>query len=382
MSHICIVVATEATITAFLLDQLRALSRLYRVTVVANAPDPIALRRRGIDVDIVPLGIERKISVLRDVKALVALWRLLRTRRFSVVHSVTPKAGLLAMLAGAAAGVPVRIHTFTGQVWATRSGWIRTALRQADKIIARTATIVLADSWSQRDFLVAERVVTPERITVLGAGSISGVDLGRFHADPVARMRVRKELSLPERAVVFLYLGRVNRDKGVLDLGYAFSEMAPLHTDAFLVVAGLDEERLTPELLRAVEMVSSRVRVVGFTDRPEQMMAAADVYCLPSYREGFGSTVIEAAATGLPAIASRIYGLTDSVEEGVTGLLHRPGSVRELAELMCRLAGDSKFRLEMGENARVRAVRDFAQERLTDEVLRLYHEAVTTGGAA
>ena len=248
MTRVCLVVAADITIRAFLLEHIRALAGRYDVTVVANTNDPALLRRRGLPLDVTPVVIERGISPLRDTLALVALWRLFRASRFQAAHSVTPKAGLLTMLAGAGARVPIRIHTFTGQVWATRAGFARWVLKQADRVIALAATHVLADSWSQRDFLIAEGVVAPDKIGVLGAGSISGVDLGRFHPDPEARARVRKELDLPLEAVVFLFLGRLNRDKGVPGLARAFADVAGRHPDAWLLVVGPDEEGLTPEI--------------------------------------------------------------------------------------------------------------------------------------
>jgi glycosyltransferase involved in cell wall biosynthesis len=380
MKRVCLVVATDMTIKAFLLDHLKALAARYEVTVVCNTSDRTTLRRHGLPLDITPVAIERKIRPLGDLRALWALWRLFRANRFSAVHSVTPKAGLLTMLAGALARVPVRLHVFTGQVWATRTGVSRWVLKQADRVIARAATTVLADSWSQRDFLIAEGVVAPGKIGVLGAGSISGVDLARFRPDPAARARVRGELSLPERAIVFLFLGRLNRDKGVLELAAAFAEVANRSPDAFLLIVGPDEEAMTAPIRAAVAPVADRVRLLGFTDRPEQLMAAADVYCLPSHREGFGTSVIEAAATGLPAVASRIYGLTDAVQDGVTGLLHAPGDRAAIAGLMGRLAADAALRTELGARARERAQREFGAERLTEELARHYERLLAAAG--
>ncbi len=378
MKRICVVVATDGTVRSFLLDQLRALSASYQVSVVSNTTDPGWLRSLGVDADVTPIRIERKISLLDDLRALVALTRLFRARGFAAVHSVTPKAGLLTMLAGALAGVPVRIHTFTGQVWATRTGVARRLLRGADRTIAAAATHVLADSRSQRDFLVAQGVVRPGKIAVLGEGSISGVDLLRFRPAPEVRGQVREELGVPADAIVFLFIGRLVRDKGVLDLARAFASCAASCPRAFLVVAGPDEEGLTPRIASTAAAFRDRVRLVGFTRVPERLLAAADVFCLPSYREGFGTAVIEAAAAAVPAIASRIYGLTDAVEEGATGLLHEPGDVAAVAALMTRLASDAQLRADLGERARRRASREFSSARLTGEALRLYAALVGT----
>lgn len=375
--RVCIVAAVETTITAFLLDQLRALSARYDVTVVTNTQNPGFLADRGLDVEVVPVAIERRIAPHKDLAALGALIRCFRDRRFDAVHSVTPKAGLLSMMAASITRVPTRIHMFTGQVWATRRGMGRRVLKNADRVTARAATVVLADSGSQREFLVAEGVVAPERIHVLGAGSISGVDLERFRPDEAARKQVREELGIADDATVFLFLGRLNRDKGVLDLARAFALHAARDRRSILLVVGPDEEAMRPAM--EAEIPPGRVAFVPFTPRPERFMAASDVLCLPSYREGFGSVIIEAAAVGVPAIGSRIYGVTDAIVEGVTGSLHTPGDVEQIAGLLDAMAGDPMKRRDLALAASARARTEFSKERVTRELLALYTQRVGDG---
>src|SRR5262249_29157030 len=161
---------------------------------------------------------------------------------FDLVQSVTAKAGLLAMVAAWATRIPVRVHTFTGQVWATRTGFSRAALKLLDKLVARAATFVLADSPSQREYLVAEGIIQPSKSAVLGKGSISGVDPARFRPDPSARRIVRESLAIAECAVTLLFVGRLHRDKGVLDLARAFARLADRRPDVHLVIVGPDEE--------------------------------------------------------------------------------------------------------------------------------------------
>jgi glycosyltransferase involved in cell wall biosynthesis len=280
---------------------------------------------------------------------------------------------LLASTAGRLAGVRARLHTFTGQVWSTRKGPMRALLRSADRWTVRMASHVLADSASQREFLAREDVVDPERCIVLGRGSVSGVDLGRFRPDAGARALVRKELELDERARVLLYLGRLTRDKGVLDLARAF---ARLPGEPILVVAGPDEERLAAQMLELSGPAAPRMRVLGYTPQPERLLAASDVLCLPSYREGFGSVIIEAAAAAVPAVASNIYGVTDAMLDGETGMLFPPGDWQELARKLTAILGDDSLRRRLGSAARERAVRDFAQERVTRELASLYERII------
>ncbi len=369
---ICFVVASELTATAFLLDHISALSRLYDVTVAANTRSTDFLSKYGIEARVFSTRVERRISPFQDLSALVSLARLFRKERFAAVHSVTPKAGLLAALAGFLARVPVRIHTFTGQVWVTRSGLSRWLLKRADRLVAALTTHILVDSRSQRDFLVAERVISRDKSVVLAKGSISGVDTARFRPDPEARSKTRAQSKICDTDTLFLFLGRLNRDKGVVDLAEAFSKVRAVRADVRLLYVGPDEENMLPLIRRACISCPEALHHVGQTPVPQQYLASADVLCLPSYREGFGSVIIEAAAAGVPAIATRIYGVTDAVEEGVTGLLYEPGNVDLLTEAMLRFAANAGLRRQMGENALVRARRDFPKEAVTAALLDYY----------
>ena len=370
--RVCIVVAAPLTLKAFMLGHAIALAEIAEVTLVANflPEDEVYPWPEGINRVAIP--IVRPISPWADSLALVALVRLFRQKRFDLVHSITPKAGLLAMLAARLGGVPLRLHTFTGQVWVTRTGLMRALLKRADRLIARLATHALADSGSQREFLIAENIVAASKSTVLAKGSICGVDTVRFRPNAAVRGRIRASLGIPPGAVLFLYLGRINRDKGLLDLARAFAEAGGAHADMHLLLVGPDEARLATELDTAAADCSARLHRVDYTERPEEYFAAADVFCLPSYREGFGSTIIEAAAAGLPAIGSRIYGVTDALVDGETGLLFEPGSVQQLAQSMRTLAGDAGLRARMGQNAKLRAERDFSSTAVSAALVEYY----------
>lgn len=370
--RVCIVVAAPLTLKAFMLGHARALTRIADLTLVANFVPEDESYPWPVDIARVAIPIVRPISPWSDLRALLALFRLFRQKRFDLVHSITPKAGLLAMLAAWLGGVPLRLHTFTGQVWVTRTGFMRSLLKSADRLLARLATQVLADSVSQREFLIAERIVAASKSTVLAEGSICGVDTARFRPDAAARERIRRSLGIPPGAVLFLYLGRINRDKGLLDLAQAFAAAGGDDTGAHLLLVGPDEAGMGAELGAAAAACSARLHRVDFTDRPEEYFAAADVFCLPSYREGFGSTIIEAAAAGVPAIASRIYGITDAIVDAETGLMFEAGNRRQLAQSMRTLAGDAGLRARMGQNAKERAARDFSATAVSAALVEYY----------
>ena len=333
---------------------------------------------RGSGVTFVPLAIPRRIAIAGDIRALVGLWRLFRRERFDLVQSITPKAGLLAMVAAWAAGAPVRVHWFVGQVWATKRGVARWILKTLDRVTAGCSTHLLADSVSQRAFLVAERVAPEGQITVLGHGSVCGVDIERFHPDATARTRIRAQYGIPADAVVSLYLGRLNREKGLPELAEAAARAGRRCARLHLLIVGPDEGEMRESLEHTLAEMASRVTFVGFTPHPEAFMAAADIFLLPSHREGFGATVIEAAACGTPTIGTRIYGLTDAVADGETGMLVSVRDSTALADAIIRLVEDDRLRVAMGDAARRRVERCFTQAHLTTAAAAYYDRLLRT----
>jgi glycosyltransferase involved in cell wall biosynthesis len=325
----------------------------------------------------VDVDIRRKVSPWHDLGALAILWFAFLRQRFDVVHSLTPKGGLLGMLAAQVAGVEHRLHTFTGQVWATRQGWSRSGLRLIDRLIASLATMVLTDSRSQNRFLEEEGVVSRGKALVVGAGSICGVDPIRFFPNPELRAKVRRRMHVADSEIVFLFLGRITRDKGIFDLVDAFRRAATQLPFVRLWIAGPDEEGLSEAILERAGDHANRIAIRGEVVVPEEYFAGADVFVLPSYREGFGMAVLEAASAGLPAIASRIYGLTDAVEDGISGVLFPVGNVVALTESMVSMATHADLREQMGRNARIRAARDFSAEGVTHAWCDLYAELLS-----
>jgi glycosyltransferase involved in cell wall biosynthesis len=236
----------------------------------------------------------------------------------------------------------------------------------ADRVIATFSTYLLADGRSQRDFLIAKKVVRGESCTVLRQGSISGVDQKRFRPDPDARRLIRTDLEIPEDAVVVIFVGRVNRDKGVVDLAEALALLQTKST-VHSVWVGSDEEGLVPVLRGTMAASGHSSHFVGFTEAPERFLAAADVLCLPSYREGFGTSVIEAAAAGLPAVVSDIYGLADAVVKGETGVVFPVGNYRELSACLTLMIDHPSVREKLARAARARAREFFRQEDIVQQ---------------
>jgi glycosyltransferase involved in cell wall biosynthesis len=367
---IYIVATVEFAINAFLKQHLSLLSKRFNITVVVNTSDPSFLKKQGINVNVIPLDIKRNINIFSDLRALSSLFYLFLKNRPVSVQSITPKAGLLAMAAGYMARVPFKVHTFTGQVWVTKGGVFRYILKKLDTMIAFFSDYAIVDSPSQSQFLVEEKVLPLKKSIVFGSGSVSGVDLEKFKPCKKTYADVRSELSIPDDAFVFVYVGRLNAEKGLLELATAFSK---IHDDkAYLVVVGPDEGGYSQKIKNLSNMNLGRVRLIGFTSEPYRYLAASNALCLPSYREGFGSVIIEAAAMGVPAIASNIYGISDAVQNYKTGLLHSPKNSDQLLKCMEVFLSNPDLVAEYGAAAKKRAINEFDAKILTKYWLDFY----------
>jgi glycosyltransferase involved in cell wall biosynthesis len=220
--------------------------------------------------------------------------------------------------------------------------------------------------------LKAEAVAPEQGVSVLGAGSVCGVDALRFRPDRTVRTAMRNALTVSEDACVLLFVGRLAREKGIYDLLQAFSRLAAIHAQAVLWLVGPDEEGLSLRLKGLVAECADRVRWIGATFEPEHFMASADVLVLPSYREGFGLVIIEAASCGIPAIAYRIDGVVDAIAEGESGMLVDKASVEKLFHAMQSMLSAPNMRAQLGVKARERAHREFSSDAITAAWLMFY----------
>lgn len=313
----------------------------------------------------IDLDLDRKVSILRDVWALVRLCRIFLLVRPDIVHSIMPKSGLLTALAGFICRVPVRMHTFTGQVWATRKGLFRRIYYLVDRIVHALNTLCLTDSPSQSKFLYANGFThRAQPLPVLANGSLSGVDLERFDSaslkDQVAELR--RELGVQDSEFVFAYIARKSRDKGAFDLLQAFEMVVKENSGVRLLFVGPDESAGEINVLLQRPVLARSVINVGQVSNHEVYLALSDVLCLPSYREGFGTIVIDAAAMGVPTIGTRIPGLIDAVEDGQTGMLVPAGNVDALVETMKSVLSQPEKLLAMREQARQRTAKLFSAD--------------------
>lgn len=368
--RIVIVMHSVLNLKFFWVPILESMATEFDVVLYIRNDAPEILKQLDLPCRVVFIPIERQIAPWKDLRALFAIWRQLRLDQPDLLQTVTPKAGLLGMLAGRAAGVPIRVHTFQGQVWATASGLKRTIFRLIDTFIAQLSTTILADSRTQLDFLREEGVLRSSKCRVLGSGSISGVDLERFNHNMPEDPALRADLDLTDDAFVFLYVGRLQRDKGLHVLADAYADVLARATrPTRLVVVGPDEENIGPAL---EEKLGDALVLRPYTSRPQDYLRLADAAVLPSFREGFGSSLIEAAAMRLPSVASRIYGINCAVIEGETGLLFEAGNAGEMASAMLRLINDPTEYDRLADKALDRVKREFDQRVVVSNLMDFY----------
>jgi nucleoside-diphosphate-sugar epimerase/glycosyltransferase involved in cell wall biosynthesis len=319
------------------------------------------------------LNVGKAINPFKDLMALFKLIAYFRKEKFDIIHSSMPKAGLLCVLAALFSRSTIVIHTFTGQVWATQKGFARKLFKFFDKVIITLADKVYADSHSQAR-LILDNITLSEtqKVSVLGEGSIAGVDLNRFDIAqrPVWRKKIRNELAISSEEFVFVFVGRINQGKGIFELLSAFSKIPA----ARLIICGPNELESDEQRNRFSDQIANNKNIdfLGKIYNPEQFYAAADMLVLPSYREGFGSVVIEAAAMGIPTIGTRITGLVDAIVDGVTGILVDKQSSKQLAQKMQYCLEHSADVDRMAMAAYNRAKNDFSISHLSKLQLAEY----------
>lgn len=371
---ICFVVAFPGTARSFLMDHIAYLQKEYEVHLVANFPteeDKKEFEAVGLVCHSAP--IQRDITLERDLKGLLALRKIFGKEKFECVHSVTPKAGLLTSIAGWFARVPHRVHIFTGQVWATRTGIMRWVLKMMDKTIALFDTNLLVDGEGQRQFLINEGVLTEKNSFVPAEGSIAGIKLERYVISSNVRKQEREKLGLSDDKVVYIFLGRLNHDKGIGELFEAFNRLVFECPNCVLLFYGKDEEEYDAEVSAYTNIKrGENYFFPGITKTPFNALQAGDVFVLPTWREGFGVSVLEAQALGLPVITSDAYGVVDASIEGVTGLRCGVNDPEGLYKVMKQYYEDADLRKAHGVAGRKRVEEHFNNDIVSKSWVEFY----------
>jgi glycosyltransferase involved in cell wall biosynthesis len=338
-----------------------------------EALDALAERER-VPVFAVPMA--RRITPFADAVAVLRIYRVLRQIRPDIVHAQTPKGGLLGTIAAWLARVPVRIYHIRGLPLTVATGMRRVLLLVTERIACGLASQVLCVSHSLRAVAVAEGLCPAGKIKVLGGGSGNGVDADeRYNPQRIGSQRetIRNALGLPADAIVAGFVGRIVRDKGVIELTRAWSKIREEFPNLHLLVVGrFEDQDPIPDDVGEALRTDPRVRVVPWWDDMPALYSAMDLVVLPTYREGFPNVPLEAAAMGLPVVATNVPGCIDSVRDGVTGTLVPARDPVALEEAIRSYLRNPERGRAHGHAGRERVLRDFRQQAVWDALRAEY----------
>ena len=348
----------------------------YEVVAVSSPGPELDRLARREGVRAVGVEMKRRISPFHDLRSLFRLVRLFRREKPRMIHTMTPKAGLLGMMAARLAGVPVRVHTFTGLIFPTATGWRRRLLMLTDSITCACATHVVPEGEGVKADLIAGGI-TRKPMAVLGHGNVRGVDLDRFtpSADIQAEANaIRHRLGIPADARVLVFIGRFNREKGLRELIEAIDRIADCH----LLLVGAGEGEPGDIVPRALSDNPRIHHSEGWTDDVRPWLAAADALVFPSYREGFPNVVLEAGAMELPAIVTDINGSREIITDGDNGLIVPPRDTDALHDAILRFYSlTSDERRRMGRKARENVEANFSQRYVRDCLKQFYNDILS-----
>ena len=359
---IIIVAAHPLTINTFLREITRRLSKWAEIYVLIKF-DQCDFIHADVKENskLISIPIQRKIFLLKDLWTFFILLKEISLIRPNCVISATPKAGFLTQLSAFLLMIKTRLHIFTGQVWVNKKGILRFILKNIDTLTGRFTTMNLVDGSAQQKFLVEEKVLNYRKSRVTGYGSVSGVDLNKFKFNINYRNELRSKYNLSDNALVLIYLGRIEKDKGISDLVEAFKKfILPKHKESHLFIVGYPESNsLISSLMESKEILGRHLQLIGPTLNPEKYLSFADIFCLPSYREGLNVTLLEAAACELSCVSTDIYGTHDALIDEISGLKYKPKDIEQLASQINRLIKDKKLTSKLKANALERVKKYF-----------------------
>lgn len=359
------------SLNLLLKGQLKMLSEHYDVLAVSSPGDDLEVvaNREGVRVKAVPM--QRRIAPIKDMKSLIQLIRLFREERPWMVHSITPKAGLLSMLAAKICGVPVRIHMFTGLLFPNAKGLKRWLLMFTDWLTCKCATVVNPEGEGvKRDLEKAH--ITSKPMVIIGNGNINGIDVEYYSRSEVVMALSRKYQR--NDCFTFCFVGRVVGDKGMNELACAFQRLINDNKKVRLLIVGSFEDKLDPVQPQTKDYFqhSEHVDFMGWQDDIRPFLAASDAFVFPSYREGFPNVLLQAGAMDLPIISTDINGANEIVRHGENGVLIPTKDEEQLYQAMKRFVEQPQEIKKMAEKARQMIVDRYEQRAFWKHLLEFY----------
>ena len=354
----------------------------YEVIAVSSGGEQLELVKSRQGVRVYPIKMSRKITPLKDFIALIKLVVFLRKEKPFIVHTHTPKAGTLGIIAALIARVPHRLHTVAGMPLLEAAGMKRILLDMVEKITYLCATQVYPNSHGLKKIILENNYTNPSKIDVILNGSSNGINTWEFSASAINSdniLALQKTLELADSNFIFCYIGRMVKDKGVNELVEAFVEFYSENKHSSLILVGPFENDLDPLLPSAIQAINTHpgIRFVGLKNDVRPYLSICDVVVFPSYREGFPNVVMQAGAMGKPCIVTDINGCNEIIIDGINGLIIPPKKTSAILAAMRQMIIKPEMRLRMQNNARHMIVSRYEQMDVWKALLTKYQELET-----
>lgn len=379
MKKLIRITTVPVSLKILLRGQLSFMSEYFEVVGITSPGKEIKEVEKSESIRVAPILMSRKITPVQDLKALWKTYRLLKKEKPDIVHTHTPKAGVIGMLAARLAKVPVRLHTVAGLPLMEESGSKRKILNTVEKITYACATKVYPNSKGLYDFIVKEKFTNISKLKIIASGSSNGIDTAFFSRENVSdeqNAKLKNDLNIQPTDFVFIFVGRLVKDKGINELVTAFSKMQ--NHNAKLLLVGSLEDDLDPLVPETTEEIKNNTDIisVGFQQDVRPYFAIADALVFPSYREGFPNVVMQAGAMDLPSIVTDINGCNEIVIEGENGCIIPVKNADLLQSAMENFVINKSQHLKLKSNARLMIKNRYEQSVVWGALLEEYRNVL------
>lgn len=349
----------------------------FEVIGVSSQGSELSDVQQDEGIPVVALEMTRTISPLKDVKALWDFYRLCKKEKPLMVHSHTPKAGIVGMLGAKLAGVPIRLHTVAGLPLMEASGTKRKVLDIVEKLTYSSATNIYPNSKGLYDFILENNYTSIEKLKVIANGSSNGIDTEYFSRNRISNdilEKLKEELNIKSDDFVFVFVGRLVGDKGINEMVKAFKKINVSHQNIKLLLVGPFETELDPLQKNTLDEIENNSNIinVGFQNDVRPYFAISNTLVFPSYREGFPNVVMQAGAMGLPSIVSDINGCNEIIIENHNGIIIPVKNTMAIFDAMKKIIENESFYNNIQQNAQKRIVENYEQEVVWKAILEEY----------
>ncbi len=365
--------------------QLHFMSQHFNVLAVSSPGEMLQEVSAQEGVAIKAVEMTRAITPIKDLKSLWQLYLLLKKQKPAIVHTHTPKAGLIGMMAAKMAGVPVRLHTVAGLPLMESAGKKRKLLESVEKLTYSCATKVYPNSKNLAEFILRSRFCQPGKIKVLGNGSSNGIDTEFFQPSAELESKasdIKKQHAISSNDFVFVFIGRLVKDKGIEELVLAFTELKVKYRNIKLLLVGPYEPELDPLAVGIEKTIEADNDIIcaGFQQDVRPYLQASNALAFPSYREGFPNVPMQSGCFHLPSIVTDINGCNEIIQNEINGLIVKPKDKDALYNAMEKLLTDKTAYQTMKENSRAMIVERYDQNHFWQLLLNEYQEQLKKEG--